>query len=74
MKERELTIKNAHKDTFHWILEDNDTTGFRNWLVSDKSLYWITGKPGINHGICKPRERNIPLRQMCPISQTMGRK
>jgi len=46
MQERELTIKDAHKGTLRWIFEENDTTGFKNWLVSDKPLYWITGKPG----------------------------
>ncbi|KAI1070579.1 hypothetical protein LB507_006794, partial [Fusarium sp. FIESC RH6] len=46
MLERELTIKDAYKGTFRWIFEENDTTGFKNWLVSDEPLYWITGKPG----------------------------
>ncbi|KAF5620089.1 heterokaryon incompatibility protein het-E-1 [Fusarium sp. NRRL 52700] len=50
IQERELTIKEAHKGTFRWIFKDNDTAkspiGFKEWLVSDDSLYWITGKPG----------------------------
>ncbi|KAF4946752.1 hypothetical protein FGADI_10956 [Fusarium gaditjirri] len=50
IQERELTIKEAHKGTFRWIFKDNDTPasqiGFKEWLVSDDSLYWITGKPG----------------------------
>ena len=46
MLDRESTIKNAYKGTFRWIFGENDTTGFKNWLVSDGSLYWITGKPG----------------------------
>ncbi|ESU09164.1 hypothetical protein FGSG_03995 [Fusarium graminearum PH-1] len=46
MQERELTIKDAHKGTFRWVFEDGDVTGFKNWLVSDETLYWITGKPG----------------------------
>ncbi|CAG7555283.1 unnamed protein product [Fusarium equiseti] len=46
MQERELTIKDAHEGTFRWIFEENDTTGFKNWLVSNGPLYWITGKPG----------------------------
>ncbi|RGP59031.1 vegetative incompatibility protein het-e-1 [Fusarium sporotrichioides] len=46
MQERELTIKDAHEGTFSWIFEDDDIIGFKNWLVSDETLYWITGKPG----------------------------
>ena len=46
MLERELTIKEAHKGTFRWIFEANDTTGCKDWLMSDEPLYWITGKPG----------------------------
>ncbi|KAH7240861.1 uncharacterized protein BKA55DRAFT_542169 [Fusarium redolens] len=50
IQERELTIKEAHKGTFRWIFKDNGTAtspiGFKEWLVSDDSLYWITGKPG----------------------------
>ncbi|KAF5654669.1 heterokaryon incompatibility protein het-E-1 [Fusarium sp. NRRL 25303] len=50
IQERELTIKEAHKGTFRWIFNDNNTgtspIGFKEWLASDGSLYWITGKPG----------------------------
>ncbi|KAJ4127054.1 hypothetical protein NW768_008676 [Fusarium equiseti] len=46
MRERELAIKDAHEGTFHWIFEENNITGFKNWLVSNEPLYWITGKPG----------------------------
>ncbi|KAG8673121.1 hypothetical protein FPOAC2_06550 [Fusarium poae] len=46
MQERELTIKDAHKGTFRWVFEDNGITGFKDWLESDETLYWITGKPG----------------------------
>ncbi|KAF4441063.1 Vegetative incompatibility protein HET-E-1 [Fusarium austroafricanum] len=50
IQERELTIKDAHKGTFNWIFKGEGTadssTGFKEWLVSDDSLYWITGKPG----------------------------
>ncbi|KAG4279910.1 hypothetical protein FPRO06_11243 [Fusarium proliferatum] len=50
IKERELTIKEAHKGTFRWIFNDNNAgtspIGFKEWLASDGSLYWITGKPG----------------------------
>ncbi|KAH7214187.1 hypothetical protein BKA60DRAFT_542793 [Fusarium oxysporum] len=50
IQERELTIKEAHKGTFRWIFNDNNaetsSIGFKEWLASDGSLYWITGKPG----------------------------
>ncbi|KAF5688065.1 heterokaryon incompatibility protein het-E-1 [Fusarium denticulatum] len=50
IQEREITIKEAHKGTFRWIFNDNKTgtspIGFKEWLASDGSLYWITGKPG----------------------------
>ncbi|PNP73681.1 hypothetical protein FNYG_12871 [Fusarium nygamai] len=50
IQERELTIKEAHKGTFRWIFNDNNAgtspIGFKEWLASDGSLYWITGKPG----------------------------
>ncbi|KAG5799547.1 hypothetical protein H9Q69_001385 [Fusarium xylarioides] len=50
IQERELTIKEAHKGTFRWIFNDKNpgTTpiGFKEWLASEGSLYWITGKPG----------------------------
>ncbi|KAJ4007312.1 hypothetical protein NW752_007708 [Fusarium irregulare] len=46
MRERESAIKDAHEGTFHWIFEEDDRTGFKNWLVSNQPLYWITGKPG----------------------------
>lgn len=46
IQERELTIKDAYQGTFRWIFDDENTTGFKNWLSSDGKLYWITGKPG----------------------------
>ncbi|KAJ4252943.1 hypothetical protein NW762_010850 [Fusarium torreyae] len=51
MQERELTIKDAHEGTFRWIFESDDaasrpSVGFKEWLESDESIYWVTGKPG----------------------------
>jgi energy-coupling factor transporter ATP-binding protein EcfA2 len=46
IQERELAIKDAFQGTFRWIFDDENTTGFKNWLSSDGKLYWITGKPG----------------------------
>ena len=51
MKDREEGIPKAHEKTFQWIYQNNEPHGkrwhsFRDWLESDDSLYWITGKPG----------------------------
>ncbi|RGP69062.1 vegetative incompatibility het-e-1 [Fusarium longipes] len=67
MQERELTIKDAHEGTFRWIFKKNDTTGFRNWLTSEETLYWITGKPGSG--------KSTLMRYLLqPISQNGGGK
>ncbi|KAF6793382.1 P-loop containing nucleoside triphosphate hydrolase, partial [Colletotrichum musicola] len=47
----EARIIKAHKETFQWIFEappDGERTwaNFSEWLESDSSLYWITGKAG----------------------------
>ncbi|EFQ36572.1 uncharacterized protein GLRG_11731 [Colletotrichum graminicola M1.001] len=51
MEDRHLRITKAHKDIFQWLFESpsEDTTAwanFKEWLESDASLYWITGKAG----------------------------
>lgn len=60
MTDRRELIPKAYANTFEWIFkrigdtrnretiaEDDQTTGFPEWLESDhKSIYWITGKPG----------------------------
>ncbi|KAM0555868.1 hypothetical protein ACHAPJ_006269 [Fusarium lateritium] len=70
MQERELTIKNAHEGTFRWIFEGNDaasrsTIGFKEWLESEDTIYWITGKPGSG--------KSTLMRYILqPTSQTVG--
>ena len=51
MNDRVDRIAKAYEKTFQWIFEDGSLqqtrwSDFRNWLESDSSLYWITGKPG----------------------------
>ncbi|KAH6876597.1 hypothetical protein B0T10DRAFT_497781 [Thelonectria olida] len=54
MKDRYERISEAHKSTFDWIFHEADDAedggghwdNFSNWLMSNKPLYWITGKPG----------------------------
>lgn len=45
MNERVGEVTTAHTHTFDWVFE-NPQTGFVDWLHSNKTLFWITGKPG----------------------------
>ncbi|KAK1959648.1 hypothetical protein LY78DRAFT_685756 [Colletotrichum sublineola] len=51
MDDRHTRITKAHEDTFRWLFQcpsENTTkwANFKDWLESDASLYWITGKAG----------------------------
>ncbi|KAI1126769.1 hypothetical protein F5Y10DRAFT_206453 [Nemania abortiva] len=51
MRSRHDGIGEAHADTFRWILEPDlkdrsQGTKFTRWLRSDRSLFWVRGKPG----------------------------
>ncbi|KIY03666.1 uncharacterized protein Z520_00357 [Fonsecaea multimorphosa CBS 102226] len=54
MDTRQIQIREAHEDTYHWILTprgmtDNDLGDFHAWLDSpapDHGIFWISGKPG----------------------------
>ncbi|KAL6714318.1 hypothetical protein ACLMJK_007741 [Lecanora helva] len=44
-------VRKAHPQTFDWMLNDSDDplippTGFKHWLHSSESIFWISGKPG----------------------------
>ncbi|KAL4881960.1 hypothetical protein BJY04DRAFT_187745 [Aspergillus karnatakaensis] len=41
---RQKGIKDAHAETFDWILDDRHS--FSRWLEQDKGIFWIHGKPG----------------------------
>lgn len=48
---REQRIPVAHQATFQWVFQPPSSdqkpwTDFGEWLKSESSLYWITGKPG----------------------------
>ena len=45
MNERVGEVTTAHTHTFDWVFT-KPQTGFLDWLHSDRSLFWITGKPG----------------------------
>jgi hypothetical protein len=54
MSDRQRTISRAHSQTFEWIYAWNKMApkdrahchDFHDWLESDETIYWITGKPG----------------------------
>jgi hypothetical protein len=54
MEDRHFTIRAAHEKTFPWIFESSasllgtgrSASNFFEWMVSEDSLYWISGKPG----------------------------
>ncbi|RYP13663.1 hypothetical protein DL765_006793 [Monosporascus sp. GIB2] len=54
MRDRYERIPEAHQKTFEWVFREpacnDDLRGkwdnFATWLMSNKQLYWVTGKPG----------------------------
>src|SRR5205814_1087107 len=53
MEYRHTTLRSAHEKTFSWIFGSAATTNgdpspskFVDWLNSDDSLFWISGKIG----------------------------
>ncbi|TLD09746.1 small s protein [Venturia nashicola] len=44
--DRREQVREAHQETFKWILEDGHESGFAKWLAVDDGIYWIQGKPG----------------------------
>lgn len=45
ISDRRQKIKKAHQDTFEWIFEPGNTTGFAEWLQTGDGIFWISGKP-----------------------------
>ena len=49
---RQDNIKDAHSHTFEWIFKGDSidgsrpNTGFLEWMQSQKSIYWVSGKAG----------------------------
>ena len=43
MEQREESIKDAHKATLDWMFQKNGTK-FKEWLESEKGIYWVRGK------------------------------
>ena len=51
--DRRLGVSKAHESTFSWIFHTSELPNqhqssctFGEWLRSDHSLFWVTGKPG----------------------------
>lgn len=56
MDYRQIAVRRAHKETFSWIFDSTASTNpppsasyFVDWLRSDETLFWISGKPGSMH-------------------------
>ncbi|KAI1212043.1 uncharacterized protein F4807DRAFT_458245 [Annulohypoxylon truncatum] len=53
IRDREESVCEAYSNTLHWIYDDPSASSkdcewdsFVNFLAGDRSMYWITGKPG----------------------------
>ncbi|KAJ8123025.1 hypothetical protein ONZ43_g924 [Nemania bipapillata] len=49
INDRYELIRPAHKDTFQWLFDTTERDSpvtFNEWLTSQDSVYWISGKPG----------------------------
>lgn len=43
--DRREQVQKAHQETFRWIFEDGNETGFAEWLSSGDGIFWVQGKP-----------------------------
>ena len=51
--DRQIGVRKAHEQTFSWIFRNRpspsqpqNAQNFGEWLRSDNTLFWVTGKPG----------------------------
>jgi Cdc6-like AAA superfamily ATPase len=84
MHDRFEAIPEAHKETFEWLLSDNDTDGdvkrhrssrdsFINWLSSGSGIFHITGKLGSGKStlmkfLCSKRRTKTELEKWAGMS------
>jgi AAA ATPase domain len=76
MDNREERIAEAYGETFKWVFEDSSKdqrkwSNFKDWLISDSQLYWVTGKPGSGKStlmkyICYPEEGDDQAKAKAP--------
>lgn len=64
MDHRRDMIVTAHNSTLTWMFGTRGQAGptsFNDWLISDKRLYWISGKPGSGKStlMVRPQFRHI---------------
>lgn len=45
INDRREQVRKPHQETFRWIFEDGNETGFADWLSSGEGIFWIHGKP-----------------------------
>lgn len=63
MDNRRETIAVAHNSTYVWIFGTGGQAGptsFNDWLTSDKTLYWVSGRPGSGKStfmVCPPHHQ-----------------
>ena len=80
MNDRGDRIAKAHESTFRWLFDETEKknarwSSFRDWLISDDQLYWITGKAGSGKStlmkyLCQPIEsRSVNEDLSEPISR-----
>lgn len=43
--DRREQVHQVHQNTFRWIFEKGNETGFAEWLSSGDDIFWINGKP-----------------------------
>ena len=47
MNDRKAAIPKAHKSTYQWIFDDQDSSiSFTHWLRQGSGVYWVSGKAG----------------------------
>jgi hypothetical protein len=43
--DRREQVGSAHQETFKWVLEVGNKTGFAEWVRTGSGIFWIRGKP-----------------------------
>ena len=46
MNERQANITNPHKETFRWALDEPSSFELKDWLRSQRGIFWVRGKAG----------------------------
>ena len=46
LKERQANIAASHDATFKWVLDESSAFELKNWLRSQRGIYWVRGRAG----------------------------